>query len=661
MLRLNLANDHRRPMRGSDDLSWIPDCGNSAGPCASKNNVAAVDCPVSRDMAQPMAANKILEVRMWRWLCVCVVMCGTMAWGAETPATRPATGAAPAASRISAVTVYQTNALLTRDVTVAQGAGLVELVVGPLPASTVASSLYSEGTDGLRILTTRYRTRALQEDLQEETRKLEAQLKALALDDQSLQRQIQVSEANLQLLTKLETFTAATMQQLTEKGVLSPDSVTKLAEFIMNTRLTKSQEAVALQQKVQANQERREFFQREMARLAGGSDKTVREAVIVVDKAAGAAGSVRLNYLVSAASWRPQYKLRAVKDKTDVQLEYLAAIYQQSGEDWGDVELVLSTAQPMLNAAPPELGMLEVGMTARGAAQPGANTVNIDGNRLGDKFAENAKQAKVMQQEAQVFANSSRNPDAQLRFNQGAALAQANEMLNGEQQDLGRKGVAPAREGQSVTFHLDRHFTIPWRDDEQLIEVARLPLKGDYFYKAVPILTPHVYRLANLTNDSTYVILPGEATMYVGTDFVGRTDLPLVAIGEQFTAGFGVDPQLQVARTLTEKTRSIQGGNQVLKFDYRVAVSSYKSEAVKLQVWDRLPHSETEAVNVLLVETKPELSKDRGYVREDYPKNLLRWDLTIDPGASGEKAVNVTYQFKLEFAKDSAIGNFISR
>ena len=78
--------------------------------------------------------------------------------------------------------------------------------------------------------------------------------------------------------------------------------------------------------------------------------------------------------------------------------------------------------------------------------------------------------------------------------------------------------------------------------------------------------------------------------MYNGTDFVGRMSLPLVAIGEQFTAGFGVDPQLQVQRQMMDKSRTTQGGNQVLSYEYRILVSSYKTEQVKLQVWDRLPH-----------------------------------------------------------------------
>ena len=108
----------------------------------------------------------------------------------------------------------------------------------------------------------------------------------------------------------------------------------------------------------------------------------------------------------------------------------------------------------------------------------------------------------------------------------------------------------------------------------------------------VPVLTPNVYRLADLVNTTDYVLLPGEATMYMAGDFVGQAKLPLVAIGKPFTVGFGIDPQLQVTRKLVDKTRTTQGGNQVLTFKYRIQLSSYKTVAVPVQVWDRMPHAE---------------------------------------------------------------------
>ena len=77
----------------------------------------------------------------------------------------------------------------------------------------------------------------------------------------------------------------------------------------------------------------------------------------------------------------------------------------------------------------------------------------------------------------------------------------------------------------------------------------------------------------------------------------------------------------------------------MLKYDYRILVSSFKSEPVKLQVWDRLPKGETESVGVILGKTAPELCKDGIYLRESRPNNLLRWDVEVPANCNGEKAL----------------------
>jgi hypothetical protein len=164
--------------------------------------------------------------------------------------------------------------------------------------------------------------------------------------------------------------------------------------------------------------------------------------------------------------------------------------------------------------------------------------------------------------------------------------------------------------------------------------------------------------MADMVNKSDHVILPGEATVYSGTDFVGQMSLPLVAVGESFTAGFGVDPQLQVNRAMVDKLRTTSGGNQQLRYDYRILVSNYKSEKVKLQVWDRLPFAENDSVGVNLIKAAPELSKDAAYQREHRPGNLLRWDVTAEASTHGEKATPIDFQFRLELDRNMTIGGF---
>ena len=111
-----------------------------------------------------------------------------------------------------------------------------------------------------------------------------------------------------------------------------------------------------------------------------------------------------------------------------------------------------------------------------------------------------------------------------------------------------------------------------------------------------------------------------------------------------------------------DKTRTTQGGNQVLTFKYRIRLSSYKTGAVPVQVLDRTPHAETAqtiAVNVL--NPLPALSTDPLYVRDEKARGLLRWDVTLDPKQNGEKALSIDYEFKMELDKNVNIGGFLAK
>src|SRR5580700_9142340 len=96
----------------------------------------------------------------------------------------------PAASKITNVTVYSNTALVTREVTAPEGAGLTEVVVSPMPPYTMERSLYAEGTESIRVLSVRFRTRAIAEDTREEVRKLDTQLKSLNTKQQSLDSEL---------------------------------------------------------------------------------------------------------------------------------------------------------------------------------------------------------------------------------------------------------------------------------------------------------------------------------------------------------------------------------------------------------------------------------------------------------------------------------------
>jgi len=601
-------------------------------------------------------ASVALAATFGPWL-----LSGGSAQDAAPPAAQPATKIAK--SRIDKVVVYPNSALVTREVDVPDGSGLIELTVAPMPEQIVPSTMYSEGAENLRVLTTRFTTRVVAVDTSKDRRELEAELEKLQIAAAKINSDIGSIQKNNELLTRLES--------VTEKGHHSGGDVMAMAKYVMEQRAEKAKELnTALEQKRQ-NDVQMNFLQRKMAELGNGSGRMERDAILTVDRELGKGGKVRLNYLVGAVTWHPEYKLRAGKIDENVQLDYLANLKQSSGEDWNLVKLTLSTAQPMLNAAPPELCMLEPMLIVRGA--PGGPPMPTAG--FASPYAPSSPSMDLLSKAAQLRSDAAGNYRIGKKGEQKEAARQLNEASAYEQNlDLMRprdEVLAQAKklhvessttDGPSVTYHLPSKLSVPNRNDEQMVEVVKLSLAPKFYNKAVPVLNRHVYRLADIVNTSEHVLLPGEATMYQGTDFVGRMPMPLVASREEFTAGFGVDTQLQIQRQMVDQTRTEQGGNQVLKYEYRILISSYKNEPIKLQLWDRLPKAKNEtSVGVSLVKSSPELSKDEIYVRESRPNNLLRWDLEVAANCNGAKALPITYEFRMELDRQMAITGFQSR
>jgi hypothetical protein len=597
-------------------------------------------------------------------------------------------------SKVTAVTVYQNTALVTREVAAPEAAGPAEVIVSPLPPAVIPNTLYAEGTAGIRVLSARYRSRAIAKDVRAEVQALQDKLRELAAKTQALQADLSAATQNVQMIGKLENFTSATLQSLTEKGQLDSEKTIALATYIRTTRAELVKEEVRLKQQIEATQQEAAFAKRQLDEAGSGSGRTERDAVVVIDKKAGA-GTVRLSYLVSQASWKPQYKLRAGTAPADkVQLEYLAAVTQETGEDWADVALTLSTAQPLLSASPPDLLALEVSLGGNinpAGIQGGAGGIgggigggvqgeggfygNLPGASVAPKAAAmptNSAYLRGLQQQAQAGRQKAadnlnrQNFDAANALANNAAALDATRELYMSRDEVAKDGKdKPATElveSPSVTFKLKDRFTLPSRADDQVVEVSRPELAPKFYYKALPALTQQVFRQADLVNTTEQVLLPGEATMYLGGDFVGQAKLPLVPVGTPFTVGFGADPQLSASRKLVDKTRDVKGGNQVLTFKYRLLLSSYKPGPVPVQVWDRMPHAEAvNAITISLTKAEPKLSEDALYLRDDRPRNLLRWDVTAEPKQNGEKALAVEFEYRLELALNVTIGAFLAK
>ncbi len=585
---------------------------------------------------------------------------------------------AQTAGTIVAVTVYQGQALVTREVRLEAKTGPQEFTVQQLPEMIVPDSLYATGGDGLTIRAVRYRASAVAEDVRPEVKAIDDQIKEKMRQQRKTESEIAVLQSRTGFLDNLEQFAADKATAEMDKGTLNPAALTETAEFIFTQRDEIATKTLELENTKETVAEELVVLQRQRAELAGPGSRTLREAVLFLDAAAAGPTSLRLSYLVAGVGWAPAYSARLNEARDLVALQYHALVTQMSGEDWPGVNLTLSTSNPDMRAAAPLLSPLQIALVAGGEAG-------------GPEDAQAYAQAKQMlQQQMRAPRSSGFRGEKGDKGDMGGMMGPGMGMpgmgptppatQSGADEDIFDLNLLAARlqnteltapdeavktarilgagrvEGMSVDYPIEGQISIESRRDQQMFHIATVDLTPQLVHTAVPLLTEYVYRSVECTNASDYPFLPGPYSAYLQGAFAGRGHLPLVAQGQGVTMGFGTETRLRASRELEEKTTTVRGGNKVVQYTYTLRLSNYMETPARVQLWDRIPKAPNNQVTVTLVEPNPALSQDPLYLAQHRPRGLLRWDLEVPAKASGADAFKLTYQLQIELDKNYDIG-----
>jgi len=583
-------------------------------------------------------------------LAVVVICLLTATAFAEVPTT---TGA------ISKVTVYHGQALVTRRINVDLPAGTSELIIEHLPARIVSESIYAQTSGNIRVLSARYREKAIREDTREEVKELDAQIKELNKRIYQTERRKQHLDHQWSMYIKLRDFTVAAVNFDLNRGLLAFKPISELAGLIQKEGQDYIDRTLDFEDQIAELKEDIELLKHRRASLNAGRSRTDRQAVLFISSKSETKSVIELNYLVNGANWLAQYNLRAKPDEADVLIEYNAVVNQSSGENWNGVALSLSTAEPSMVAASPVLEPMPVILRSSRAVvadKKAMTTTQQDLAGMAGGFTDQSQEFSKLMRSRQQEAKGGRQ--AQKRLEQIAADNQTLEFrISGR--DLERFNEEMRRiariEGISVTYNLPGKLTLPSRTDQQLVTIASVNTQADFTLVATPLLTDYVYLQAELLNDSDTIFLPGPASMFRNGEFVGRSQIPVVTIGEKFTAGFGIDSQVKVSRRLEEKKTKIQGGNCIDTYTYRIALSNYKSSPAELRLLDRLPYTDDDSIKIELLDTDHELSKAPEYIGTDREKGVLRWDIQLAADSADRRETVVTYSFTMEYDRNMQV------
>lgn len=551
------------------------------------------------------------------------------------------------AGKISKVTVYHGQAMVTRQITLDLPQGSSEILVTGLPEKIIPESIYAQSSGDTKVLSVRYRTKAVEADTREEVKRLDAEIEEVKRQQYQAQRDEEIARWLFAKFDALWKWSVDATNVDLNRSIVESDPVEKLANYLESKLNHWHENVVKMEFRRQDLQKQLELLERKRNELAAERTKSQREAILYLNKAAKGKSTIELNYLVNDADWLPQYNLRGDTDKANVLIEYNAVINQTSGEDWESVALSLSTAEPFMVASAPTLEALNIGLRPQFAQQ--TDMPATAGIPIQDDFK------SLVQQRIEIAREGK---SAELRLRKIAADNQTWELNSSRGQIIRMKEEFEEirrSEGISVTYELPGRITLPSRSDQQLATIATVNTKADFTLIATPLLTDYVYLQADLLNDSDIIFLPGQASVFRNGQFVGKSQMPVVTIGEKLNTGFGIDSQIQVARELEDKQTNFQGGNRIDTFKYRIALENYKNSPVRLRLIDRLPYTDDKSIKIELADNSQPLSEDSEYIRKDKKKGLLRWDIELLPNTIDDKATIVTYSYTAEYDRNMQI------
>ena len=270
-------------------------------------------------------------------------------------------------SKISKVTVYSQGAQIYRKASYSVTKGVTEVVIDGVSNNIDNNSLQVNATGNVIILDTKYaihypevKTPKL-EGLSLQTRKrilaLEDSIYSVNYEVQTLQDEINVYLATKKILANNGAIKG--QGKVNDSIGLLKDAIQYYTKKMMevNKQLQKlNHDKRSENIKMQAMKERLNLLKNAEANNGKGKPKAPTYRITITLKTnTSATGKIDISYLVNNAGWTPLYDLRSETSTNKINLNYKANVYQNTGIDWDDVRLNISTNNPYQNKTKPEL------------------------------------------------------------------------------------------------------------------------------------------------------------------------------------------------------------------------------------------------------------------------------------------------------------------
>jgi uncharacterized protein (TIGR02231 family) len=520
-----------------------------------------------------------------------------------------------ASSAVDAVTVYPDGASVTRVVTLDLPAGENSAVLKDLPLTLDPSSLRVEGEAGTRLTIGAIDALPPRAAPPVNLPELDKRLQALKDQRDDLQDAMNAAAERRKFAVR---FAEASPVGIGDKGEARPIAEWRTAFAAIAEEVATADIAIR-----DAERKQREI-DREIARLE--QDRTQKppskmEVRIELAAAAATKATLRVTYEVRNARWVPIYNARldtgARDRKPALELVRRAEITQNTGEDWSDVTLAVSTVR-----------------TARGGRAPDLNSLIVQYPQLPRPVASASAPLMVPPEDrVRQFRLTGGNSD-------GLMMEKA-----AEQQAAADVGSF------QVVFKIPGRASLGASEGAKSLRVASAMIAPDLAIRAAPVKDPTAFLEASFRQNEDAPLLPGRVSIYRDGVFVGRGQMSAAGKDETVRLGFGVDDKIKIERAVLKRNEGTGGlivtTSKTDERAFKTTVRNGHDFPIRIVIEDQLPVSESEDI---VVEMLPSTTAPTATNIRD-KRGVLEWAFEAKAG----EVRDINFAWRLRWPKDKSI------
>jgi uncharacterized protein (TIGR02231 family) len=516
-------------------------------------------------------------------------------------------------SRITGVTVYMAGALVTQTGQISVNGGRMNIVFTGISYLIDPKRIHvSCGNENIKILSVLH------------------QLKKT--DSETRLPIIKALEDSLDVLNdQLETLTFSKSAFIEEKGLLSANNslggqnngvsvieLQKAADFFRLRLADINKQLIKISSGTQIVQKNIRKTEEKLAELKARLDGSSHEVIVSIFAATPTSVSLTLSYLLNGAGWSPLYDIKVKDINNPIQLEYKAKVFNNTGIDWDNIKLTLSTAEPNKNASKPLMSPWTLSYRQTNLDQEGYL------NTLSKKMEYTDKAAPMQQLE-----------ERQAKVKKLNITTRFSEIAVSE---------------LSVDFEIKEPYTIPSDSKPYTVDIQSYSLPAQYQFFCIPKVDRSAFLLAKVTGWEELNIMEGPANIYYGTNFIGESYIDTRFTGDTLDISLGRDKKVAVTKIKREDSsqKKIIGLNKTESFIYEITVRNNNKDTIEIELQDQLPVSQE---GDIIVDVN-EISK----AEQDPLSGKLTWKLNLEPLET--KKLTISFSIKYPRSKSLQIRKY---